>query len=87
LPKTARVDAECPAEQFEIGEQMVGRVRRRSTAGSLAGVLRPHPRWSNARCGSASGSKNRRIVEEHPDPGPPCNTTTGRPSGLPQASQ
>ncbi len=60
----------------------------RSASGSLAcGVLRPHPRWSNRITRYALGSNSRRIRVDRPEPGPPCSTTAGFPSGFPHASQ
>jgi hypothetical protein len=58
-----------------------------SVVGSLAcGVLRPHPRWSNSTTRYRPGSNPRRMLVEHPAPGPPCTTEAGLPSGLPQVS-
>src|SRR5690606_20067325 len=60
----------------------------RSTSGSLTcGVLRPEPRWSNCTIRYTVGSKCLRVRGLLPLPGPPCNTTTGLPSGLPLTSQ
>ena len=60
----------------------------RSMSGSLAcGVLRPQFRWSNRTIRYASGSNSRGCHDVQPEPGPPCSTTAGLPSGFPQASQ
>ena len=62
--------------------------RLMSAAGSLAGGrLRPQLRWSNRMIRYFSGSSDLRFPVVHPDPGPPCTTSAGTPSGFPQVSQ
>lgn len=51
------------------------------------GVDRPAPRWSRSTIRYAAGSNSRRAHGVQPDPGPPCSTTAGLPSGFPQVSQ
>ena len=62
--------------------------RLMSTVGSLAcGRLRLQLRWSNRMILNFSGSSDRLLRTEHPDPGPPCTISAGTPSGFPQVSQ
>ena len=60
---------------------------RSIVASPACGVLRPQLRWSNCTIRYADGSKRPRVRGELPEPGPPCSTTAGFPSGLPDVSQ
>src|SRR5271170_6462869 len=51
------------------------------------GLLRPQLRWSNNVTLYAVGSNSDRCQAEHPEPGPPCTTSSGLPSAIPHCSQ
>ena len=88
---SASVAPHEPPTTSQRGTARCRRSRRRSASRwavllwrvAPAGWLAPAPRWSRQITRYSAASKPRRSQGAQPEPGPPCNTSTGRPSARP----